>query len=252
MTKRIDEIRNLIYERKKVNVNELCDYYNVSAVSIRKDLSKLEQEGVLSRTYGGAVLSKDIVSFDSSPAIYFDNPILSQLAEHAFQQIEDNDIIFLGSGRTCCILAKLLHKIKNLSVVTNNVTALDDLLESGARIYLLGGEVTSTDGKTLFSSPEDPISIIDIIRVNKAFTSISGIDLQKGLTVNSIISTYIYRYVPSISNSWYIMASSDKFNKLAMYTAASFDDVDCIITDSFPPEYQSIFDNNSIEVITTN
>lgn len=252
MTKRIDEIRNLIYERKKVNVNELCDYYNVSAVSIRKDLSKLEQEGVLSRTYGGAVLSKDIVSFDSSPAIYFDNPILSQLAEHAFQQIEDNDIIFLGSGRTCCILAKLLHKIKNLSVVTNNVTALDDLLESGARIYLLGGEVTSTDGKTLFSSPEDPISIIDKIRVNKAFTSISGIDLQKGLTVNSIISTYIYRYVPSLSNSWYIMASSDKFNKLAMYTAASFDDVDYIITDSFPPEYQSIFDNNSIEVITTN
>ena len=166
MTKRIDEIRNLIYERKKVNVNELCDYYNVSAVSIRKDLSKLEQEGVLSRTYGGAVLSKDIVSFDSSPAIYFDNPILSQLAEHAFQQIEDNDIIFLGSGRTCCILAKLLHKIKNLSVVTNNVTALDDLLESGARIYLLGGEVTSTDGKTLFSSPEDPISINDKIRVN--------------------------------------------------------------------------------------
>lgn len=252
MSKRIDEIRNLLYERKKVYVNELCDYYNVSAVSIRKDLAKLEQEGVLSRIYGGAILSESITPFDNSPAIYFDNPVLSQLAEQALRQIEDGDIIFLGSGRTCCILAKLLYKFKNLSVVTNNVTALDDLLASGARIYLLGGEVTSTDGKTLFSSPEDFNNIIDNIRVNKAFTSISGIDLQKGLTVNSIISTYIYRYIPSIANRWYLMVASDKFDKLSMYTAASFDDVDCIITDSYPAEYQNVFDDNSIEVITVN
>ncbi len=250
MSKRIDEIRNLLFTRKKVYVNELSDYYNISAVSIRKDLAKLEEEGILTRIYGGAVLSETCCPSESSPAIYFDNPILSQLAECACRQIEDGDIIFLGSGRTCCILAKLLHKIKNLSVVTNNITALNDLLSSGARIYLLGGEVTSTDGKTLFSSPENPQNFTDNIRVNKAFTSISGIDQQKGLTVNSIISTYIYKYIPTIANSWYIMASSDKFNKISMYTAATFENVDYIITDSYPPAYHNMFEEDSVEIIS--
>lgn len=252
MSKRIDEIRNLLYARKKVFVNELCDYYNISAVSIRKDLGKLEEEGIATRIYGGAVLSEHNAPSDNSPAIYFDNPVLSQLAEQACEQIEDGDIIFLGSGRTCCILAKLLHRIKNLSVVTNNITALDDLLASGARIYLLGGEVTSTDGNTLFASPEDPQSFTNNIRVNKAFTSISGIDLQKGLTVNSIISTYIYRYIPSIANKWYLMASSEKFNRLSMYTAATLDYVDYLITDSYPPEYQKVFDETRLKVISIN
>ncbi len=250
MSKRIDEIRKLLYVRKRVYVNELCKYYKVSSVSIRKDLAELEKEGIITRVYGGAILiEENAAELNDSPAIVFENPNLSQLAERACEEIEDGDIIFLGSGRTCCILAKMLHRFKNLSVVTNNITALDDILKSGARIYLIGGEVTSVDGKTMFASPENP-QLFDTIRVNKAFTSISGIDIKNGLTVNSIISTYIYKYLPTISNSWYLMVSSDKFNKLSMYTVADLKQVDYIITDNYPKEYDEVFEKNSIEVCT--
>ncbi len=248
--KRLDEIRSLLYARKEVSVNGLSEYYKVSAVSIRKDLAKLEQEGVLKRVYGGGVLAEDHANTAQTPAICFDNPMLYRLAEAACAQIHDGDVIFLGSGRTCCILAKLLHKFSNLSVVTNNITALDDLLSSGARIYLIGGEVTSTDGKTLFASPEDPMNFTQNIRVNKAFTSISGIDLEKGLTVNSIISTYIYKYLPSIANEWYLMADSGKFDRLSMYSAAPLTDVNYIITDSCPLPYRARFEECGIEVLT--
>lgn len=250
MTKRLDEIRSLLYARKEVSVNDLCKYYKVSAVSIRKDLAKLEQEGVLKRIYGGGVLAEDYLPESQTPAICFDSPTLYNLAEVACSEIKDGDVIFLGSGRTCCILAKLLHRFSDLSVVTNNITALDDLLSSGVRIYLIGGEVTSTDGKTLFASPEDPSNFTQNIRVNKAFTSISGIDLEKGLTVNSIISTYIYKYLPTISNKWYLMADSKKFNKLSMYSAAPLVDVNCVITDQCPADYQARFDELGIEVMT--
>lgn len=246
--KRIDEIRNLLLTRKEITVRQLCDYYKVSAVSIRKDLNKLEKEGFLNRVYGGAVLAGHSLAEQKTLTTCFDQPLLYQLAEYACSCICDGDIIFLGSGRTCCILAKMLHRFSNLSIVTNNITALDDLLTSDARIYLIGGEVTSTDGNTLFASPEDPTSFTRNIRVNKAFTSISGIDLNKGLTVNSIISTYIYRYLPTIANKWYLMASSDKFNKLSMYSAAELNDVDCIITDGYPPEYQDYFQSEQIEI----
>lgn len=250
MTKRLDEIRSLLYTRKEVSVSDLSKYYKVSAVSIRKDLAKLEQEGILKRVYGGGVLDEDYPLEPKTPAICFDSPALYRLAEAACSEIQNGDVIFLGSGRTCCILAKLLQRFSNLSVVTNNITALDDLLSSGARIYLIGGEVTSTDGKTLFASPEDPRNFTQNICVNKAFTSISGIDMEKGLTVNSIISTYIYKYLPSISNKWYLMANSEKFDKLSMYSAAPLTDVQCIITDKCPENYRIRFDEWGIEVIT--
>lgn len=246
--KRIDEIRNLLLTRKEISVQQLCNYYKVSAVSIRKDLAKLEEEGIIKRVYGGALLNEQNTAAQKTSAIDFEHPTLHQLAEFACSFICDGDIIFLGSGRTCCILAKLLHRFSNLSIVTNNITALDDLLASGARIYLIGGEVTSTDGTTLFASPEDPTNFTRNIRVNKAFTSISGIDLSKGLTVNSIISTYIYHALPAISNKWYLMASSDKFNHLSLYSAANLSDVDCIITDRYPPEYGAFFTAHNIEV----
>lgn len=128
------------------------------------------------------------------------------LAERACEEIQDGDSIFLGSGQTCCYLAKLLERFHNLSIVTNNITALSDLLKTDSRVYLLGGEVTSTDAHTLFSSPENPSTFTNHVFVSKAFTSISGIDLQAGLTVHSIVSTHIYRNLPSIARSWYLMA----------------------------------------------
>ena len=246
--KRIDEIRNLFLTRRELSVQQLCSYYKVSAVSIRKDLNRLEEKGLIRRTHGGAVLAEESGARPRTSALSFDHPVLYRLAERACGFIRDGDILFLGSGRTCCILAKMLHKFSGLSVVTNNITALDDLLTSGARIYLIGGEVTSTDGKTLFASPEDSSGFSMNIRVNKAFTSISGIDIGKGLTVNSIISTYMYHYLPSISQKWYMMASSDKFNRLAMYSAADLADVDCLITDGYPPEYETVFAEKRVEV----
>ena len=250
MTKRLAEIRRLLYAQKEVSVKELCNYYKVSAVSIRKDLAKLEQEGVLKRIYGGGILAEDYEPEAKNSALCIQNPILYKLAEAACNEINDGDVIFLGPGRTCCILAKLLHRFKTLSVVTNNVTALDDLLNAGVRVYLIGGEISSSDGKTMFASPEDPNSFTQSIRVNKAFTGVSGIDMEKGLTVDSVISTYIYKYLPSISNKWYLVTASEKFNKISMYSAAPLSDVQCIITDKCPEGFRLRFETYGIDVVT--
>lgn len=248
--RRLDEIKNLLYTKKKVFVNELSELYGVSVVSIRKYLTELEKEGFAKRFYGGATLIEDL-TIPINTSINLENSTFSTLAYAACEKIEDGDIIFLGSGRTCCVLAKLLHKFKDLTVVTNNITALNDLLASGVRIYLLGGEVTSIDDETLFSSPENLQHFTENICVNKAFTSISGIDKVKGLTVNSIISTYIYRYIPTITNQWFLLASSDKFNKLSMYPVAEFNQIHCLITDENLcdySDYEKILKQNNVNI----
>lgn len=251
MPKRIDEIRQLLFERKKVLVSDLSQYYKVSTVSIRKDLAELEQEGTATRIYGGAMLAQNAQEPLTTPSSFFEDPQRAALANRACEEICDGDSIFLGSGRTCCLLAKLLKQFKNLSIVTNNITALDDLLQSGARVYLIGGEVTSTDGHTLFSSPENPQTFMDNVFVTKAFTSISGIDLRAGLTVNSIISTYIYRNIPAIAREWYLMADFNKFDQISIYPVAGLEQLHCLITNGYPQSYERCFMENNLRICHT-
>ena len=242
MTSRLEEIRKLLFQQKKVTVDALSKQFGVSTVTIRKDLEHLEQEGIAQRIYGGALLAENALP----PALaHADDRVRAALAVRACAEIHDGDSIFLGSGQTCCYLARLLDRFHNLSVVTNNI-ALSDLLRSDARVYLLGGEVTSTDAHTLFSSPENPTTFTNSIFVSKAFTSISGIDLQAGLTVHSIVSNHIYRSLPSLTRSWYLMADSTKFGKIAMYSVAELRAVQYLITDALPEAYRGVLPETSV------
>lgn len=128
---------------------------------------------------------------------------------------------------------------------------LSDLLKTDSRVYLLGGEVTSTDAHTLFSSPENPSTFTNHVFVSKAFTSISGIDLQAGLTVHSIVSTHIYRNLPSIARSWYLMADHHKFGQIAMYPVAELDAFQYLIADDVPEDYRTVLCQSHTKILLT-
>lgn len=246
---RLAEIRRLLRERKRVSVNELSDHFAVSEVSIRKYLSALEREGFAVRHYGGAALAERDTTSDSGDEIYND-PRRRALAEAARAYVDDGDSIFVGSGRSCCVFARELTGIENLTVFTNNITALPELIRNAARVYLIGGEVTSTDNRTLFSSWESPQSNLESIFVNKAFTSISGLDIKAGLTVDSIISTYIFKQIPAMAHRWYLMADSTKFDKISIYPVAELHQIDTLITDAVPSAYVERLRNVDVTIVT--
>ena len=251
--KRIELIRDQLLQHQQVLVSELSESFGVSAVSIRKDLSILEKEGFAQRFYGGATLHpNETLLAKKAPVMpdFYQDPIRHQLAELACLQIENGDCLFLGSGRTCCVLARKLDRFDHLTVVTNNITALQDLLARVSKVYLIGGEVTSTDANTLFSSWEQPQSFTESIFVNKAFTSISGIDLKAGLTVNSIISTYVFKHIPGMAHRWILMADHSKYDRIAMYPVADLTKVHAIISDEVPSAYASYFSKNKIAIMT--
>lgn len=247
--KRIEQIEELLFKNKKISVNELSELFQVSAVSIRKDLSLLEKQGVAKRYYGGAVLASAEINSLLTNTDFYQDPLRQRLAEQACDEIEDEDCLFIGSGRTCCVLARKLDRFRNLTVVTNNITALQDLLKRVSKVYLIGGEVTSTDGNTLFSSWEQPQSFAESIYVNKAFTSISGIDLKAGLTVNSIISTYVFRHIPTMAHQWILLADHNKYDRIAIYPVASMQQIHTIISDEFPQHYRKHFQQYHIRMV---
>ena len=101
----------------------------------------------------------------------------------------------------------------------------------------------------MFSSWESPEAQMGSIYVNKAFTSISGFDLKAGLTVDSVISTYIFRQIPAMAHSWYLMVDSSKYGRISVYPVAGIGQVDTLITDSIPPAYHGRLENLNIDLV---
>lgn len=248
--RRIEEIAQLLKRHGTVQVNDLSRRFGVSEVSVRKYLTTLERQGIAVRFYGGAALA-DSGPSETAPTPVQVDPLLDTLAREARGHIEDGDSIFVGSGRTCCALARHLAGFKNLTVVTNNISALPELHRNATRVYLIGGEVTTTDHQTLFSSWEAARTQLGGVFVKKAFTSISGLDLKAGLTVDSIISTYVFQQIPSIAHHWYLVADSTKFDRVSIYPVAELSRIHMLITDRLPPEYARRFQDLAVPVVLT-
>jgi DeoR/GlpR family transcriptional regulator of sugar metabolism len=258
-SERIENIRSIIKEKGTVTCKDLCSYYNVSDVTIRKDLALLEKDQFIERIHGGAVLKKQHTknAEKQNPLSNIDKLNVSnyevkfEIAKIALDQINDGDIIFLGSGVTCCILAELLKQKNDLIVVTNNLSAVSILIHNVKKVLLIGGEVSTVDGMTYFSSIRNPSHQLESVFVNKAFTSCSGIDLKAGVTVNSVISTYIYKAIPDIKRQWYMMIDDEKYDKIGMYQVCSIESLDYIISNKIPNDYLNYFKSNKIQAIVS-
>ncbi|KFN88968.1 DeoR family transcriptional regulator [Tetragenococcus muriaticus PMC-11-5] len=107
---REEEIISIVSENKKLEVNELASLLNVSKVTIRKDLDKLETRGIVHRQHGYAVLnSQDDINYRL--AINYD--LKRKIAKEAAKLVKDGETVMIESGSTCTLLAEELANYKN-------------------------------------------------------------------------------------------------------------------------------------------
>ncbi|WP_281658622.1 DeoR/GlpR family DNA-binding transcription regulator [Halobacillus sp. Cin3] len=246
-SQRHEKIRQILIEKKNVDTSTLTSLLGVSDVTVRKDLAALEKEGFLRKTFGGAVLSEhDSSTHDYQKASIDNVEIKDAIAEKASVQIQKGDTIFIGSGATCYLLAKKIRHRQDLTIVTNNVNALNELIPYNSKIFFIGGELVHHEGMVSTSS-ERVEDYFKGIYVNKAFTSVTGVDLTAGLTVNHIISTYIYKKIQAMSFTWTLMVEDTKFNKRGIHQVATLNSPASIISNYIPAEYLSYFEENHIE-----
>lgn len=241
---RLAQIMNILKAEGSVSSRKLAQLLSVSDVTIRKDLNFLAEEGKVERTFGGAALlpgADPVHTVQAEPLSFFSNLKIDEsyfpLARMCLEYIEPDDNIFLGSGGTCCALAQLLPDNMNLSVVTNSLSALPFLIEKRIKVFLVGGEVATVDNNTYFSSISEPAQYLKSVRTNKAFTSCYGLNISAGITVNSAISSYIFRVLPDIVQNWYMLAGDEKFGRVGMYEVSPMRAIHRIICYHVPPEF---------------
>jgi DeoR/GlpR family transcriptional regulator of sugar metabolism len=228
---RRQQILNLLEETGTLNVGELADRFAVSVVTIRKDLDELESEGLLHRTFGGAVFSHRS-RFNKS---FFERVQMRRqekraIAGAALGYIKDGDTIILDAGTTTLALAQLLkEQVKSVFIITCSVPVALELSSAGYDILLLGGFVRN---KSLALLGRETLTILDRYRADKAFLGSSGFTAEKGHSTPNPEDAQIKEAIMRVADEIYVLVDSSKYGHNCLTSFARLRDIDLTITDS--------------------
>ncbi|PLT27984.1 DeoR/GlpR family DNA-binding transcription regulator [Peribacillus deserti] len=145
------QIMELLTQNERVLAKELADLFHVSIDSIRRDLTSMEEEGLLKRTHGGAIPLQQTRVIPSPPSIRYSeaNEYDQAIANYAASQIKDQDTVFIGGASLHYAMLPFLPRDIHFTVVTNSVKIADSLREEEhIDLYLIGGKVKKSGNIT--------------------------------------------------------------------------------------------------------
>jgi len=238
-------------KNESITIQDVARMCNVSEITARRDLDELESEGLLIRTFGGAVKSKLIpylFSYENKEAHNREKKI--EIARLAATFIKDNDILFIDCGTTVVHLAKFITGHKNLRVITNSLPVVSELIHyPNIRVSLLGGDLDH-ERKACYGPMTE--KVMQAYKANKAFLGAAGISLKNGLSSNDEKEGSITRLMADSSEQVFVLCDSSKIEKDAFVNYAPINVVDYLITDKdISPEHLRMYRKNRINVLLT-
>ncbi len=242
-------ILRMLQEEKKVIVADLSRKFGVTEETIRRDLEKLESEGLAQKTYGGAILNENPnadLSYTVRQKANVDKK--KAIAREVAKLIENGDHIMLDASSTAVYIAKELKSKKNLTIITTSIEILLELVDvTGWRILGTGG--TMKEGNLSFIGPQSE-QMLTNYHVDKAIVSCKGIDMKRGFTDSNEADAHIKKVILDSANTRILVADSTKFERVSFAKSCDFEDIDIFVTDARPTdEWIARFDSRNVEVM---
>jgi len=247
--KRFKLILEEIDKQESVDISELSKKCKVSDITIRRDLTELEDKGLLIRTHGGATRTRSI-----SGLFTFDNKIQKNksvkelICKKAAQFIDENDVVFIDNGTTLYYMHKYLHQVNNLIVITNSLPLVSELIVfNNIRTILIGGEVSS-ERKAVYG-PTAEKNIAEY-HATKAFIGTDGISLKSGLTSYDENEANVTKKIAEVSDQVFLLCDVSKIEKDSFIKYAGFEMIDYLVTeDSIDPGLKKQYEKQGIKVV---
>lgn len=143
---RYEIIMRFLEERKNIEISDIVSELNISEATARRDLNFLEKKGKLKRVHGGAILlersSED--TLDYKKLVHLEAKEI--IAKKASSFVKNGYTVFLDAGSTTEVLIKYLKDKKDIKVVTNGYSHIQELVNQGIESYLLGGKIKNITG----------------------------------------------------------------------------------------------------------
>lgn len=143
---RYEIIMKFLEERKNIEISDIVSELNTSEATARRDLNFLEKKGKLKRVHGGAILLERSSenTLDYKKLIHLEAKEI--IAKKASSFVKNGYTVFLDAGSTTEVLIKYLKDKKDIKVVTNGYSHIQELVNQGIESYLLGGKIKNITG----------------------------------------------------------------------------------------------------------
>ena len=233
MDERTARIKSILLDEKQIEVADLRDRLEVSEVTIRKDLARLENEGFLLRRYGGAILAENpgkVVGYLKKTGVRTAEK--SIIAKFAASTVTEGQNILVDAGSTTFMLVRELRE-RDIRVVTNNAAVgYEFMSDSNVVVEMLGGTLRKPSGAMIGSWA---LENLDKVRVDKVFLGATGFDVERGFSSENAVEAEVKRKMLECGGEIIILADSAKFARPAFANFAALDEINTVITEAPPP-----------------
>ncbi len=247
---RKNEILSILQKEQSVLVADLSQKYKVTEETIRRDLDKLEKEGFVKKTYGGAVLNEN-TNMDLPFKIRerTNKAEKTAIARLVTDLIEEGESLIMDSSSTSLMVAKNLKGFQNLTVITNSVEIMVELSGcKGIRLICTGGvmrdSALSLGGKTA----EETLSRYN---VDKAVMSCKGIDMEKGISDSNEFEADLKAVMAGCAKEIIWAIDSSKFDKVSFVKIMDLKAGDTVVSEQPVSEkWKDFFEKENIRFVT--
>lgn len=256
---RITRIKELLEEKQSLTIEFLCEEFNVSKNTIRRDIAELIQMDCVKKVYGGIVrkeaLKPETVSHVQEQVNEHkwavEDPYLEEklkIAKLAADLIEDEDVIYIDAGTTTALMLPHIEKKKNVTIVTASIRAINAAVKSG-RFNVIATGGTLNPPNQAFVGPS-VTSCLKRYNISKFFLSTTGISIEAGATSASPLDCEIQQLLVDRPGKNILLLDSSKLDAPSLMSFCELKDIDCMIIDKEPPaKYVSYMKENDIKLI---
>lgn len=229
---RLTQIRHYLYRHGATGVNELAQIVDSSVATIRRDLQRLEEQGFVRRTHGGAEIvdsGGQEIGFEARESHCL--RAKRAIAEAAYGHIRPHSSVFLDSGTTVLQLARRLRlEPMPLNVFTNSIAIVDALLDTPKlQISLLAGRIRNENRSIVGPLAERSI---EALWFDQLFLGASAVLPDGGIATPDSDEASLNAAMIRHSTMQFLLMDSSKFGQHATFRVGKLEDVSHVVTDS--------------------
>lgn len=247
------QILQLLKSSPKILVSSLSQMFNISEVTIRKDLEELENRNLLIRVRGGAIrlpklnIAEEQATTEKKRFHYREKRSIGRMAATL---IQENETIILDSGSTTMEIAKNLHSFKQLTIITNAIDIAIELSKyKRFNVILLGGHLRDSSLSTVGPIAENTLKIF---YCDKLFLGVDSFNLERGVSTPNIEEANINQTMITMVKETIAVFDSSKVNKKSFAFIAPVSKLSAIVTDNnMPPDIKTQIKKMGVKLYET-
>lgn len=246
---RLIAVIQYLKEKRRISIEQMCEMFDISRDTARRDLVKLEDRKAIVRTRGGAILPTSHAAIqDYTNRLKTVSYEKERIGREAVSLMQPGDKLILDTSTTVQACANQMTPME-LTVITNSIHQASILSNVGnISIHLLGGHLQK-EHQFLYGA--SVIERLQSYHVDKAFIGVVGISDQ-GLTIGIEEDGMVKRTMMKQAKEVIVLADHTKFGITEFFSFAGLEDVDIIVTDKLPNDrFQKMLKDNDVELIVT-